>query len=101
MAQVNEKRTKYFEAKRNQCKEVQRVRPRTQTEGLDPIPSPINLLITRRKGSHQGKGVRVTSPKGETHRIILCARNMANPIRGNVGLEIRIYAISVGKNGTM
>ena len=70
------------------AKREQRIRPRTQTEGLDQIPSPISLLITRRKGSCQGKEVKVTSLRGETHKIILYARNVANPIMGNVGLEI-------------
>ena len=87
--------------KETNARREQKVRPRTQTRVPNLITSPISLLITRKRGSRQGRVVRVTSLRGETHRIILHARNAANPIRGNVGLEIRIYVTGAEKKGIM
>ena len=101
MAQLKEERTRYYEEKKTNGRKVQNIRPRTQTRGPNLITSPISLLISRRKESLQGRVVRVTSLRGKTHRIILHARNVANPIRGNVRLEMQIYATGVEKKGIM
>ena len=83
---MKEEINKYFEAKRDQRKEGTEGQAKNSNRGSRPNNKLTQSTNYKKKGNPLEQGHQ--DLKGEIPRITIRARNVGNPIRGNVGLEI-------------